>query len=190
MALSDEDLLEAARIHRLLQIPTLQGAQSYQVLKVIEALVGWTRGLVDVVAQQVGPQGPQGDPGPQGPQGIPGTNGTNGTNGAPGATGATGATGPSRRIETFHGTTNASGDYTATFSPGAYPTVPAVDAIIRVPPNSRQSVRITALSTTSVTVKVEERGVLSVLGLDVLAGSPTNVNGANVIVTITGNEVL
>lgn len=83
----------------------------------------------------------------------------------------------SKRRETFSGTTNSSGIYSATFSP-AYPAAPNIQANI-IGATDTQNIRITAISSTGFTVTVRNR--VDVIGL---LPSWQNVNGANVDVSV------
>jgi hypothetical protein len=78
-----------------------------------------------------------------------------------------------KRIETFSGTTNASGEVTFTFT-SAFPTTPNLQFNI-LGGDVRDTIRVTAQSASSVTVKVQRR-------VDVIGLLPTysNVTGANV----------
>lgn len=174
------------------------GLEQECIHKIITTLVDGLPDASEGPQGPVGPQGPTGLTGPQGPQGIQGPVGLTGPTGATGATGPTGPTGntgatgpagPSRRIETYHGTTNGSGDYTVTFGT-PFPTVPTIDPTLKAPTSNRQTVRVTSISTTGFTVRVEERQTLTVLALDVLGVTVTNIAGASLCVTITGNEVI
>lgn len=111
--------------------------------------------------------GPQGPAGPTGPTGPKGDTGNTGAAGAPGATGPSGALG----IQRTRGVTSSAGTYTWTFVTafGANPIITAT------PENNAAGesvdVKITALSTTSVTVQVSKTSL--VLGLLTLnTGSP------------------
>lgn len=83
-----------------------------------------------------------------------------------------------KRQESYSGTTNASGQYTVTFST-AFLTAPNIQAnIIGAPDN--QNIRITSVGTTGFTVTVRNR--VDVVGL---LPTWTNVNGALVDVVVT-----
>lgn len=142
------------------------------------------------VAGGTGPQGPQGPEGQQGPAGPQGPQGPQGQTGATGATGATGPAGPAgtdaKRIVTLSGTTNASGDVSFTFSP-AFAVAPHVDATITPQTSVNHKCRLTAVSTTGCTIRVESQNqaFLSLLGIDVLSAAVTAVSGATVSITAT-----
>lgn len=147
-----------------------------------------------------GPQGPQGIPGPKGPAGAQGIQGLPGAVGATGATGAqgllglqgiqgiqglTGPQGPSgisKRIETYTGTTNASGQIIVTY-PTAFSTVPNVQT---PPPASANQVwSLSSSTTTGFTAVLNQRNVVTLLGLEVLLGAVVPVaNSAAQIVVI------
>lgn len=110
--------------------------------------------------------------------------------GIAGAQGPTGPVGPAgadaRRIVVASASTNSSGDVSFTFSP-AFAVAPHVDITITPQSNVNQKARLTAVSTTGCTVRVESQNqaFLSLLGLDVLSAAVTVVNGAAVSITAT-----
>jgi hypothetical protein len=89
-----------------------------------------------------------------------------------------------RKIETFLGTTNASGDLVITFA-NTYSTAPDVQAQIFPSTTANQFVRITAISTTGCTIRVEQRSAVTLLTVEVLLAAVTAVNGASVSVQVT-----
>lgn len=115
------------------------------------------------VAGGTGPQGPQGPAGPAGPAGV-----------------------DAKRIVALSGTTNASGDVSFTFSP-AFAVAPHIDATITPQTNVNHKCRLTAVSTTGCTIRVESQNqaFLSLLGIDVLSAAVTAVSGATVSITAT-----
>lgn len=127
------------------------------------------------IRRRRGPTGADGDTGDQGDQGI---QGIQGIQGVIGATGATGPSGISLRIDRYSGTTNASGDYTVTYSP-AFSSTPIV-ILELMNPTANQSSRLTSSSTTGFTAKVEERADTTILGLHVPSFTVTNVNAASI----------
>lgn len=92
----------------------------------------------------------------------------------------------SKLVETFNGNTDASGNVTFTFA-YTYSTIPNVQPVITNQLSQNQSFRITSISTTAVTIKVEEQAAINVglIGLIVRLGNSTNVLGANVAVLVT-----
>jgi len=88
-----------------------------------------------------------------------------------------------RKTETFSGTTDASGNYTVTFAT-AYPTAPDIQSQLTTGVVT-QTDRVTAISTTGFTVNVTNRAVTTLLGVDLISGTATAVNGATVTVLIT-----
>ena len=120
-------------------------------------------------------KGDAGAPGSPRATGAPGTNGTNGTNGV-----------DAKRVIAASGSTNASGDVSFTFSP-AFAVAPHIDITITPQSNVNHKARLTAVSTTGCTVRVESQNqaFLSLLGLDVLSAAVTVVNGAAVSITAT-----
>lgn len=111
----------------------------------------------------------------------PGPQGAQGPKGDKGDTGEQGPSGISKRIVVYKGTTNASGDYTVTYSP-AFAAVPAV--LVQPPSWTNHSIQIISSTVSGFTVRVLSRAVLSVLALEVLAGAATGVSGASVVVTV------
>lgn len=86
----------------------------------------------------------------------------------------------------YSSTTSGSGTYSATFS-SAFANTPNVQAQI-VGGTANQFALVTSRSTTGFTVTAYTRDVVSVLGVDVLAGSPTATNGLTVDVLVTSND--
>lgn len=83
-----------------------------------------------------------------------------------------------RRIETYLGTTNTSGNYTVTYAT-AFAAVPDVQPQLQAG-TPTQTARITASTTTGFTINVQNR--TDVIGL---LPSYANVNGASVSVLVT-----
>lgn len=133
---------------------------------------------------QQGAQGPIGQTGATGSVGATGAAGTNGANGAVGATGATGATGPAgatKRIDTYDGVTDANGLFTVTY-PTAFPVTPSVQP---TPPLDASYSWITITSTASgFSLRLIARASLTVVGVQLLAATFTNVSGATVRATV------
>lgn len=158
------------------------------------------QGPVGPASMVPGPQGPIGLTGPAGPAGAQGIQGLPGAVGATGATGAqglrglqgiqgiqglTGPQGPSgisKRIETYTGTTNASGQMIVTY-PTAFSAVPNVQT---PPPASANQVwSLSSSSATGFTAVLNQRNVVTLLGLEVLLGAVVPVaNSAAQIVVI------
>lgn len=78
------------------------------------------------------------------------------------------------RIERYSATTNASG--VATFTWSAFGAVPkfCADAIVA---NDNTYLRTLTVTTTGATVRCYTRAIVTVLSIDLLAGTPTAVNG-------------
>lgn len=87
-----------------------------------------------------------------------------------------------RRIETYLGTTDSSGNYTVTYST-AFSSIPHVQAILQSP-TTQQQVRITATSTTGFTVNATNRATVNLLSTDLLLGNTTPLVGASVSVLV------
>lgn len=88
-----------------------------------------------------------------------------------------------KRIESYSGTTNASGNYTVTFGT-AYAVAPNVQATIPNQAAVNQFIKVTSVSTTGFTVNVFQRNSVTLLAVDVLLSTTTNVNGAPVDVMV------
>jgi hypothetical protein len=88
-----------------------------------------------------------------------------------------------KRVETYLGSTDGSGNYTVTYSP-AFSTTPDVQPQLQAGTAS-QIVRITASSTTGFTVNVTNRSSVTLLGFDLLLASTTVVSGSSVGVLVT-----
>ena len=91
-----------------------------------------------------------------------------------------------RRVETYLGATNASGNYTVTYA-SAFPTVPDVQPQTQIGV-ANQSVLVTSSLTTGFTIQVVLRASINILGSDVLLASVSPVNGASVSVLVTARE--
>lgn len=104
-----------------------------------------------------------------------------GASGTPGSNGV-----DAKRVVVSSGSTNSSGDVSFTFSP-AFAVAPHIDITITPQSNVNQKARLTAVSTTGCTVRVEvqNQAFLSLLGLDILGAGVTVVNGAAVSITAT-----
>lgn len=88
-----------------------------------------------------------------------------------------------RRVETFSGVTNASGNLTFTYST-PYSSVPDVQPQLTAGTPS-QVVRITSSTTTGFTVQVTNRASVTLLAVEVLLAATTPVVGAAVNILVT-----
>lgn len=88
-----------------------------------------------------------------------------------------------KRVDTYLGTTNASGDYSVTYAV-PFNSTPDVQPQLQAGTPS-QEVRITSSTINGFTVKVTNRASVNLLGVDVLLAATTNVNGASVGVLVT-----
>lgn len=88
-----------------------------------------------------------------------------------------------KRIETYTGTTDGSGNYTVTYGT-AFSTVPDVQPQLQAGTTS-QVVRITSSTTTGFTVNVTNRASVTLLSIEVLLAATTPVSGASVGVLVT-----
>lgn len=89
----------------------------------------------------------------------------------------------SKRVETYSGTTNASGDYSVVFTT-PYAATPHVNPVCYPDADSTTRVRVTAASNTGFTVKTEKNNTVTVLSLDVLALGTANVPSTPVRVLV------
>ena len=87
------------------------------------------------------------------------------------------------RIDTYNGTTNASGDYTVVYTT-PFAVRPHVNPVPYPPADSTTRVRITAESVTGFTVKTERNAGVSLLGVDVLLLGTSNVPSVPVRVLV------
>lgn len=124
----------------------------------------------------VGAAGAAGKDGSQGPIGL------TGAKGADGATGAAGAAGKdAKRIDTYTGTTDANGLLTIVYT-SAFSAVPSIQP---EPPTAANQVWVKVSSTTTgCSLRLVQRASLTVLNLEVLAATTTNVAGASARVVV------
>lgn len=88
-----------------------------------------------------------------------------------------------RKVETFLGTTDASGNLTITFV-NTYTTPPDIQPQI-IGGTFNQMVRVTSVTNTGCVVQAAQRNVVTLLGLEVLLGATVNLAGASVTVQVT-----
>lgn len=88
-----------------------------------------------------------------------------------------------RKVETFLGTSDASGNITITFA-NTYSTPPDVQPQI-IGGTFNQSVRVVSVSTTGCVVQAAQRNVVTLLSVEVLLGATVNLAGASVTVQVT-----
>lgn len=88
-----------------------------------------------------------------------------------------------RPAETYLGNTDASGNYTVTYST-AYSSIPDVQPQLQAGTAS-QVVRITSSTTGAFTVNVTNRASVNIAGIEVLLAATTPVSGASVSVLVT-----
>ena len=138
-----------------------------------------------------GVQGIKGDRGEAGAQGVNGLTGPVGATGAigpqgpAGATGPQGATGPAgadgKRIETYTGKTDANGLFSVTYAT-PFPTIPSVQP---EPPAMANQVWVkVSATTTGFSLRLVQRNVVSLLGIEVLLGATVNVNAGDARVVV------
>jgi len=88
-----------------------------------------------------------------------------------------------RKVETFLGTTDASGNFTITFA-NTYTTPPDVQPQI-IGGTFSQSVRVVSVSNTGCVVQAAQRNLVTLLSVEVLLGATVNLVGASVTVQVT-----
>ena len=88
-----------------------------------------------------------------------------------------------RKVETFLGTTDASGNFTITFA-NTYTTPPDVQPQI-IGGTFNQSVRVVSVSNTGCVVQAAQRNLVTLLSVEVLLGATVNLVGAGVTVQVT-----
>lgn len=88
-----------------------------------------------------------------------------------------------RKVETFLGTTDASGNFTITFA-NTYTTPPDVQPQI-IGGTFNQSVRVVSVSNTGCIVQAAQRNLVTLLSVEVLLGATVNLVGASVTVQVT-----
>lgn len=88
-----------------------------------------------------------------------------------------------RKVETFLGTTDATGNLTITFA-NTYSTPPDVQPQI-IGGTFNQSVRVVSVSNTGCVVQAAQRNLVTLLSVEVLLGATANLVGASVTVQIT-----
>lgn len=88
-----------------------------------------------------------------------------------------------RKVETFLGTSDASGNVTITFA-NTYATPPDVQPQI-IGGTFNQSVRVVSVSTTGCVVQAAQRNVVTLLSVEVLLGATVNLVGAAITVQVT-----
>ncbi len=88
-----------------------------------------------------------------------------------------------KRIETYSGTTDASGNYTVVFAT-PFTAAPHVNPVTFPAADSTTRVRVTAASTTGFTVKTEKNPSIDVLGIAVLQVGTANVASVPVRVLV------
>lgn len=89
-----------------------------------------------------------------------------------------------RRIETYAGTTNASGDYTVTYSI-PYSAIPNVQPVAYLPTDPDTRVRLSASTVNGFTIRSEKNIGLTVLSLTVLGFGTNPVPNIPVRVLVT-----
>lgn len=98
----------------------------------------------------------------------------------------TSATTGLRKVETFLGTTDTSGNYTITFA-NTYSTPPDVQPQI-INGTFNQMVRVVSISNTGCVVQAAQRNLVTLLSVEVLLGATVNLVGANVTVQVTARN--
>jgi len=91
---------------------------------------------------------------------------------------------PNKRIESYSGTTNGSGDYTVVYSP-AFSVTPNVQPVTYPPADGVTRVRVTASDANGFTVRTERNASVTILSIDVLSIGVSGVSGVPVRVLVT-----
>lgn len=87
-----------------------------------------------------------------------------------------------KRIETYTGTTNASGLYSVTYTT-AFSSKPKV-IVTYEGSNNKNNVFVSSSTTTGFTITATQYNAINALGIEVLAGAPTALTGATVNVIV------
>lgn len=87
----------------------------------------------------------------------------------------------SKRIDTYVGVTDANGLYTVTY-PTPFPDVPSVQPI--PPALASQAWTVVSSTAAGFSLRLNQRNVVSLLGIEVLLGATVNVSGAAARVTV------
>ena len=90
-----------------------------------------------------------------------------------------------KRIDTYTGTTDASGNLTITY-PTVFPASPHVNPVTKPPADSITRVRVTAESVSGCTIKSEKNATVNLLRIDILGIGTANVAGVPVGVLVAG----
>lgn len=88
-----------------------------------------------------------------------------------------------RKVETFLGTSDASGNLTITFA-NTYTTPPDVQPQI-IGGTFNQMVRVVSVSNTGCVVQAAQRNIVTLLSIEVLLGATVNLVGASITVQVT-----
>lgn len=88
-----------------------------------------------------------------------------------------------RKVETFLGTSDASGNYTITFA-NTYTTPPDVQPQL-IGGTFNQMVRVVSVSNTGCVVQAAQRNLVTLLSVEVLLGATVNLVGASISVQVT-----
>jgi hypothetical protein len=88
-----------------------------------------------------------------------------------------------RKVETFLGTTDASGNLTITFA-NTYTTPPDIQPQI-IGGTFNQSVRVVSVSNSGCVLQAAQRNLVTLLSIEVLLGATVNLVGASVTVQVT-----
>lgn len=92
----------------------------------------------------------------------------------------------SKRVETYSGTTNGSGDYTVVFSP-AFSATPNVQPVTYPSADSVTRVRVTAADQNGFTIRAEKNITVNLLAVDLLSLGVAGVASVPVRVLVVEN---
>lgn len=147
--------------------PGAQGAQGIQGEPGAKGATGATGAKGDA--------GAAGSPGAPGAKGDTGAAGPKGDKGDKGDMGATGPSGISKRIETYNATTDTNGLISITYTT---PFAAAPNVQPGPPPSADMSWVLVSSTATGCSLRLVQRATLTVLSLQVLAGTVANVAGS------------
>lgn len=91
---------------------------------------------------------------------------------------------PLRRVETYTGTTNGSGDFSGVYSP-EFATIPNVQPVTYPTADAITRVRVSVSTTAGFTVRTERNATVNLLGIDILSLGTAAVASVPVRVLVT-----
>jgi hypothetical protein len=91
-----------------------------------------------------------------------------------------------KRVETYSGTTDASGNFSVAYVP-AFAITPNVQPVAYPPADSTTRTRVTSTDQNGFTIKTERNATVTILAIDVLSIGTANVPGVPVRVMVVEN---